>query len=807
MLRVIFGLVIAFLLTANSAAKQQPDDWAAFRGNNGTGNVKAGSLLASGEVNLKVRWKKKLGSGYSGISIVGDQIVTMYAGQQYDMLVCLDAASGKGHWQIPIDNNYKGHDGSFDGPVSTPAISDDTIVALSAQGKLIAANLADGKLRWERSLTAAPISATAPMYGFCCCPIIVDDVVVVICGGQDSFLCGFDLKSGEILWRSENDQIQCQSPVLMKLAGQQVVVAAGMTKLFGFDPKTGNKIFEHLHQGSGARGAFSIVPVQLDEQRIFTAHDDRSSSVVSVTKKSDTFETKTTLTTRAIQNTYNVPVLHDGKIFGYNNRILTACDASTGQQLWKSREPGDAFHIIVDGHLILATKKGDLVVGTAGEKEFQPIANVKVFDNLVWSLPSFSKNSIYVRSLGEIARIDLVSASGNETAVSELTLLMPMATEFSKFILKLTETSNKSDRAKLIDDFVAKHPSSPFIDQGIAHFYYRGSARDVAIGSGLFGARQEKKMVRIDDFFYHCRLMEPDQRAEYSYFVDFNSTDDPRSSNPSFQSAAYVDDMEVAVSTMGDTKPVNMSWFAMPAWKPPSYQKAIKSDNYQLKGTIDRLAVLKDVAFDVYLPEGYADSKERYSVVYVHSPEARVHGKIEVAVDHLIQAGKLKPLILVFLPVDTGDPKPENYPSFIGKKLVPAVDRQLRTLADRKHRSTYSAGFLGPMGMLTVAKNAELIGATAVQSPFIFGAAAEGAFDELKKIKQPMVMYCDWGRHDMFNPHENWDMRTVGKRIFNEARAIKNFNVVGGIVPDTTGWYSWRNRYEEIFKVLLDRPQ
>ena len=66
-----------------------------------------------------------------------------------------------------------------------------------------------------------------------------------------------------------------------------------------------------------------------------------------------------------------------------------------------------------------------------------------------------------------------------------------------------------------------------------------------------------------------------------------------------------------------------------------------------------------------------------------------------------------------------------------------------------------------------------------------------------------MTVYCDWGSFDMFNPHENWDMRKIGKRVFDEAVASKNLNVVGGRVSDTTGWHSWRNRFEEIFKALL----
>jgi len=416
------------------------------------------------------------------------------------------------------------------------------------------------------------------MYGFSCSPIVAGETVVAVCGGKDSFICGFDLKTGKTRWSSENDNVQCQSPILMNIAGKQMVVVAGMTKLYGINPTSGKKLFEYEHGGTGARGAFSIVPVQIDSERIFIAHDDRTSSIVKVEIQDGEFTATQASTTRAIQNTFNVPVLHDGKLFGYNNRILTELDVKSNQQIWKSRSPGDAFHIIVDSHLVLITKKGDLSIAATKTNKFTEIRAVKnLFKDLVWSLPSYSDNAIYVRSLGEIARVDIVSGEKPNTTAATPDEL-PLSDRFAEFISKLNREPNKTKRKKIIDQFVDRHPVAPVIEQGIAHFYYYGDAKDVAIGSSLFGARQERKMIRIDEFFYYSVRVPADQRAEYSLFVDFQSTDDPRCKNSSFESTMYVDDMEVKVSTAGDLNPINMSWFAMPAWKAPRYLNAIDSN-------------------------------------------------------------------------------------------------------------------------------------------------------------------------------------------------------------------------------------
>lgn len=57
-----------------------------------------------------------------------------------------------------------------------------------------------------------------------------------------------------------------------------------------------------------------------------------------------------------------ISVYHDGLIFGYNGRILACVGASNGELVWRSREPGDGFLILVDGHLVIATNEGCLSI-------------------------------------------------------------------------------------------------------------------------------------------------------------------------------------------------------------------------------------------------------------------------------------------------------------------------------------------------------------------------------------------------------------------------------------------------------------
>jgi hypothetical protein len=55
-----------------------------------------------------VRWRARLGSGYSGVVVSGGRAVTMFSDGGNDVLAALDEASGKEVWRIPIAETHKG---------------------------------------------------------------------------------------------------------------------------------------------------------------------------------------------------------------------------------------------------------------------------------------------------------------------------------------------------------------------------------------------------------------------------------------------------------------------------------------------------------------------------------------------------------------------------------------------------------------------------------------------------------------------------------------------------------------------------
>jgi glycosyltransferase involved in cell wall biosynthesis len=155
------------------------------------------------------------------------------------------------------------------------------------------------------------------------------------------------------------------------------------------------------------------------------------------------------------------------------------------------------------------------------------------------------------------------------------------------------------------------------------------------------------------------------------------------------------------------------------------------------------------------------------------------------------------PEIIVFL-----DGVGPRFPTRAVKEIVPFVDKTFRTQPDREARLAVGFGFNAASAMMVAAGNPDVFGKLSAQSPLLFAAAKEALIPMFAKVEQPLEVYLDWGRFDMYNPHENWDVRSTAAAVAKTIAKNPNVTVVGGQVNDSTDWSSWRNRYDKILALL-----
>ncbi|MCG8608701.1 PQQ-binding-like beta-propeller repeat protein [bacterium] len=790
--RCIWVLMLSVLMFSagfeySTYAQGPGNDWPRWRGQNSDGKAPEAGIFKEG-YGLKVAWKKTLGSGYSSISIADDRAVTMFSDSTFDYMVALDAKSGRELWRYKIDSTYVGHDGSHNGPISTPLIEDGRVYALGPKGHLFAVDLNDGKQVWTTHIINDH-QAVAPFYGFTTSPDINGDVLVVETGGVGSTISGFNKNTGKLLWAAGNDTVNYQSPISVNLAGTNQLLCIGDKYLIGLNPTSGKKLWEFHHNG----GKQSINPVMVGMDKIFLHHKGNESVLVQVKEASDGYQVEEVWTSRAFNFSHNTPVHHDGHLYGYSGRFLTCVDSETGKTVWKSRPPGDGFSILVDGHLVIQTKKGTMHVAKATPEGFQEVAATKAFDSLTWTPPSFAYGSIFARNLYEIARVDIervheaIAADTRE----EVKGVLPNS-RFASFVKEVERASNK--KAK-IDDYMAEQKRFPIVEgDDTVHLVYRGDVKDLAISGDFMNVGDEHSMNRVadTDLYYYSVKLEPDAVVAYQFNVDFGRPGaDPL--NELKATSFNGENGVIYMSGAGDHSHLN----------DPAGTTVGRIDTFRFESKIMEV----DRKVEVYLPPGYDNGNSRYPVVYVnYGQQAKDWGMMTNTLNNLI--GKtVTPTIAVFVHLSSlgfnevaGPPK-EKYAQMMAEELVPFIDRKYRTQANAGSRAIMGGSSGGFNAVLTAFRHPGVFAKIAGHSINIDSPRDKELTDLVSNSeKLPVELFLHWGKYDIRNA--NFSRITVN-REFAEVLKEKGYVNHGGEFPDGYGFASWRTRNDDILETFF----
>ncbi|MCP3981183.1 MAG: PQQ-binding-like beta-propeller repeat protein [bacterium] len=736
---------------------------------------------------LSVGWKRAIGPGYSSLAIDDNRVFAMFSAGRVDVLGAFDVESGDELWRYPIEGRYAGHDGSHDGPLSTPFARDGRVYGLGAAGRLFALEARSGREIWATHLVDDH-GARNPYYGFTTSPLIAEGVLIVQVGAAGKAIAGFDPADGSLLWATGDDTIDYHSPIVATLGERRQVVASGRRTIRGLDPRTGAVLWTHEHGGDDlALGGRTIVPLPAGDDRLFLMNELDSSVMLRVTRKRKGYRTKQLWSGPALRSSYVTPVARDGLIYGMNNRIFTCVDAATGEIVWRSRRPGDGFPTLVGDRLAIVTKPGTLHVAQTGRGGYVELARIDLFDEHSWSEVAFADGHLFARSMEHVARVDV----GDPAAETGAAASWVAATEFGRFLARLERSD---DRKTELDEFFAKQESFPIVEgSGIVHFVHRAAAEDVGIVGDMLGSRREDPMRRAPgtDLFHYSVRLAPEAAVTYGFLVDY-ADPQPDPLNPRRGKGLFGD----------------VSFVALPGRRTPDLRPPRDPSRW---GRLEALQLQSAVLGErrnawVYLPALYdLDDTRRFPVAYVHSgKDALEEGRMQGALDRLI-GDSVEPIVAVFVEADPKNPggdlgRLEPYSAMIATELVPAVDARYRTLATADARATVGAGRGANVALYGALAHPAVFGRVGCEGPALWASTVGPLI--APAAEQPPIVYFRWGTYALRSPHEAWDMADESRRIWSMLQAAGH-DPVGGEVPEGVGWACWRGHLDELLSAVF----
>lgn len=378
------------------AADQVAAGWPQYRGPARTGISEETGLLKSWtDPGPKVVWKAPLGEGFSGISVVGDRLYTMYGAGEDDILASFSTADGKEVWKLRVDKKWIDDVGN--GPRATPTVYEDVVYALSGRGRLVAVKSASGEKIWETDLTEKA-HAKIPHWGISTSPLVEDDMLILDAGGGgNKSVVAVDRKTGAIRWTAYSDDPGYSAPLAVEIGGVRQVLSFAGSSLVSVTPADGKVLWSVPWKTPYNVNA--AMPIFMPPDKVFISSSyDTGAAVYQVTKGASGFSTTEVWKSRVMKNHFNSSVFYKGYLYGFDDRNLKCIDAATGMEKWKQTGFNKGSLLLADGRLIIFSEQGLLAMAEASPDAYKEQGRAQILDGRTWTMPTLAGKKLYLRN-------------------------------------------------------------------------------------------------------------------------------------------------------------------------------------------------------------------------------------------------------------------------------------------------------------------------------------------------------------------------------------------------------------------------
>jgi outer membrane protein assembly factor BamB len=400
-----------------------PHDWPRFRGPNADGAVPGVRIATDWDQSPpKLRWRRRIGPGWSSLTIVANRVFTQEQRGNKESVVCFDADTGDELWSHEDDARFYEELGGA-GPRATPTFAGGQVYALGATGILNCLDAVTGKLKWSQDIVPAAVNGTEqgpgepdaapqqPMWGYSSSPLVVRDVVIVFAGGaKESSLLAFNADSGEPAWQVDAGRHSYSSPQLVTLDGVEQTLFLSNDELTSVDPETGKVLWRF---DSAYKDWFpSTQPHVIGPSDLLIAFTEAAGTMrLKVERQVDQWNSEDVWNggTQALKPYFNDFVTYEDSIYGFDGTIFCCIDLETGKRRWKGGRYGAGQVLLLadQGVLVVITEKGEAVLVAANPNEHEELGKFQAIEGKTWNHPTIVDHRLYIRNAEEMACYEL----------------------------------------------------------------------------------------------------------------------------------------------------------------------------------------------------------------------------------------------------------------------------------------------------------------------------------------------------------------------------------------------------------------
>ena len=356
-------------------------------------------------------WSRPLGEGYSAISFFDGKLYTMYRKGSQEVVIALDAATGKTQWEFAYDASTDGYGfAAGPGPHATPTVTQDRVFTAGTTGKLYALDRQSGKQIWSHDLIAE-YHGTLRDNGYACSPLVHGDTIIMMVGGDTHSVTAFRQSDGAVAWHTGGFENSTSSPVLIELDGEKQMLAFLSKEIAGFNPGTGKLLWSFPHETEFGLNVTLPIFSPEDGLLFLSSAYTGGSRLLKLSKSAGKTQAEELWYSRRLRihftNAMRMGNLFLGSSGDLSAGIFTALDLKTGKVAWQERSVGRAQMVRTGDQMIVLDEDGNLMLAKPGESGLQIQAKAQIFTGQSWTAPTLIGSTLYARDRQVIRAFDL----------------------------------------------------------------------------------------------------------------------------------------------------------------------------------------------------------------------------------------------------------------------------------------------------------------------------------------------------------------------------------------------------------------
>lgn len=412
------------------AAEPAPDsaDWPQWRGPGGRASIAVTKLAEPWpNVPLKRVWHAPLFSGWSSPVVAGGKVFITDRTGQTERVLAFDAASGKELWKRETEVDFDPHavgrrHGS--GPKATPLVDDDRVYTVGIAGRLACLNTKNGDVIWEvnypeqfgareplaggRAIVNGTenvivpigkgIGAPVPLFGYTGSPTMSGKMLITPVGGERAgTIMAFDKMTGDVIWKSLNENVSYSSPVIAEIGGTLQVVLMTGPRVVGLALNDGKLLWSHPFQISYDE---SIATPAVAGDLVLITATGKPLTALRIHHERSRWRKEIAWTNDMLSSYLSSMVVDREFVYGMNDGGEFSCvRLSDGKTQWTGGIHGYYCSPILAGaRLFGLNESGSLAVISAGGSGFKQLGLSQLVKAETWTTPAVVGSRIYIRS-------------------------------------------------------------------------------------------------------------------------------------------------------------------------------------------------------------------------------------------------------------------------------------------------------------------------------------------------------------------------------------------------------------------------